>query len=195
MYVKISKRFRTCWSGLWDVSTELRASNRSIHFLIPGWVFSFTQSTLCPEDMSWPSYMRGWEWRLRKPCSQVLSWLESYYKMLFQKLMILLLLCHFQSDSSTEKKKRLTWTRSWFHRDPRGMCLIFFLFMQSMFPLVREGLHSSKLLRGPLWNLQGDNLSEIEMERRKRSHPWKSFVIKDFPSCLIRWHRGDQHYN
>ena len=45
MYVEICKRFRTLWSGLQDVSTDLRESNKSLHFLSPGWIFSFVQRT------------------------------------------------------------------------------------------------------------------------------------------------------
>lgn len=82
-------------------------------------------------------------------------------------LIILLLLCHFQSDNKhthTQKKAHMS-TR--FHRDLPGTSLIFFLFTQSMFPLVREGLQSIRLLRAPFWNLQVNNLSEIETERGK----------------------------
>lgn len=99
-----------------------------------------------------------------------------------------------QIPKRKKKKNKVLWVKVGFtdtYRETSDM----FLFRQSMFPLVREELQSIRLLRGTLWNLQGDNLSEIEMEGRKRSHPWKSFVIKDFPGCLIRGHRGDQHYN
>lgn len=64
---------------------------------------------------------------------------------------ILLLLCHFKVISNTKKKKKkalcgykVDFTEAY------GGCLIFFLFMQSMFPLVREGLQSIRLLRAAL---------------------------------------------
>ena len=148
--------------------------------------------------MPWPNYVREWEGRLTMSSSQLVSWLQSHHKILFQKIMILMLLCHFQSDSKyqKEKNKKAHVSTKLVSQRRTGECGWYsFLFMQSMPPLVREGLQSIRLLRVPLWNLQGDNLSETEMERRKRSHPRNSFVIKDFPSCLIRWHRGDQLYN
>lgn len=61
---------------------------------------------------------------------------------------ILLLLCHFQSNIKYKKKVlreyKVDFTEAY------GGCLIFFLFMQSMFPLVREGLQSIRLLRAAL---------------------------------------------
>lgn len=71
--------------------------------------------------------------------------------------------------------------------------LIFFSLCNQCFS-VREGAPIYQTAESAPWNLQGDNLSEIEKERRKRSHPWKSFVIKDFLSCLIMAQR-DQLYN
>lgn len=128
MRVKISKRFRMNWSGLQDFSEDLRESNKSLHFLSPRWVFNFSQRTnhllfcVCPEYISWPSYVREWEGRLNNAIVTIAFVIVITPQDFISKNNDFnATLSFFKAIANTKKKKvRLTWAQSWFHRDLQG---------------------------------------------------------------------------
>lgn len=143
MRVKISKRFRMNWSGLQDFSEDLRESNKSLHFLSPRWVFNFSQRTnhllfcVCPEYISWPSYVREWEGRLNNAIVTIAFVIVITPQDFISKNNDFnATLSFFKAIANTKKKKKKSKAHvstKLVSQRPTGECgWYFFLFMQSM---------------------------------------------------------------